>query len=651
MQHCLAHCVNPCSSLNGDVRYECGGCAASVVCGPHAADFHPRAAATTQVAVEADGESQPRDASSSTSSSSSKARSSPRPAYNDRKCEMLARAGACATQAADMCRYCGLWCEGDCVESASNRRVALDALRDALSGAAITSLPPLNGTVPSWCGVLEDEDRVRDRGYFVLRDGVPADELLAMQRFVPSLGPPLQYLCGASNVQPEGCRVREFSRAYPRTHARVQAMLDRWVASGFHREARLGWPLEMVGGEFLTTSKWRFPHNVSCFFSALFDEAAAWSGDACMRRCGGSAPTAAAASSEPPAGRSAADRSADRSAVSLTPCWSRCTLDVLVSQLPAARTREVVERVARAPTCANATPYALLDGPFAHVMGADGLLSVMRAWVTRVTNLTLYQGYHDWHMDGPARDGETLEEVGRYHKVFIMVSKSVAPGHRERTNMRLVPNYGARWRLTEDSVSGVRSMRPRFTRPALHGCEGDFCTEAAPSAADVGPRRGSTHSPANERSAPAERFVRGLAWHRRFPSSWDEEREAEELVGGALERGAAEADARDGGGGGGDDVTLDDDDEAVSEAALLENKLIAWGLAPIWLEAERLGCNISLNPGDILFAREDVWHRTQDTDLDRVALKVDVFRFPEPVDRLNPAESGRRDFTVDGGVD
>ena len=48
------------------------------------------------------------------------------------------------------------------------------------------------------------------------------------------------------------------------------------------------------------------------------------------------------------------------------------------------------------------------------------------------------------HVDGPARDAETLEEIGRYHKLFIMVSKSETPSDRELTNMRLVPNYGMR---------------------------------------------------------------------------------------------------------------------------------------------------------------------------------------------------------------
>ena len=34
-------------------------------------------------------------------------------------------------------------------------------------------------------------------------------------------------------------------------------------------------------------------------------------------------------------------------------------------------------------------------------------------------------------------------------------------------------------------------------------------------------------------------------------------------------------------------------------------------------------------------------------ELDRVALKFDVFRFSEPVDQMKPAYSGRKDFEVE----
>ena len=39
-----------------------------------------------------------------------------------------------------------------------------------------------------------------------------------------------------------------------------------------------------------------------------------------------------------------------------------------------------------------------------------------------------------------------------------------------------------------------------------------------------------------------------------------------------------------------------------------------------------------LAPGDLLFTRDDVWHRTQDLSQDRLALKIDVLRFPREED-------------------
>ena len=64
-----------------------------------------------------------------------------------------------------------------------------------------------------------------------------------------------------------------------------------------------------------------------------------------------------------------------------------------------------------------------------------------------------------------------------------------------------------------------------------------------------------------------------------------------------------------------------------------ERKLKAWGVPSDWAAIDRLGCNVSLDPGDILFWREDVWHRTQDVALDRVALRIDIQRLPFTGDR------------------
>jgi hypothetical protein len=130
-----------------------------------------------------------------------------------------------------------------------------------MSAKQAARLPPLNGSVTSWCGVLEDEERVSDRGYFVMRHAVPKDELRAMQQFVPRLGSPLRHLCGASNIQPDGCRMSEFRDAYPRTHALMDSVFHRWRVSGFHAASGVGWPLEMLGGEFLSTGSWQFAHK------------------------------------------------------------------------------------------------------------------------------------------------------------------------------------------------------------------------------------------------------------------------------------------------------------------------------------------------------------------------------------------------------
>lgn len=90
---------------------------------------------------------------------------------------------------------------------------------------------------------------------------------------------------------------------------------------------------------------------------------------------------------------------------------------------------------------------------FAQVMGENSWAGTVRAWITKLTNTTTHQGWHDWHVDGAARNNGGTE-IGRYHKIFIMVHKSGAfdlgggnsdadkrAWSRERTNLCLVPNY------------------------------------------------------------------------------------------------------------------------------------------------------------------------------------------------------------------
>lgn len=86
-----------------------------------------------------------------------------------------------------------------------------------------------------------------------------------------SLPEPIRSLCGASDVQPLECMHsgETIAQQWPKTHAKLRAKLDGWIASGFNHEAELGWPLDMSGGEFVTINKWGFPKNSSCVFMDL----------------------------------------------------------------------------------------------------------------------------------------------------------------------------------------------------------------------------------------------------------------------------------------------------------------------------------------------------------------------------------------------
>ena len=53
-----------------------------------------------------------------------------------------------------------------------------------------------------------------------------------------------------------------------------------------------------------------------------------------------------------------------------------------------------------------------------------------------------------------------------------------------------------------------------------------------------------------------------------------------------------------------------------------------WYLRDDWDDIEHSACDVPMLPGDVLITRQDVWHRTQDVDQDRMLLKVDMFRPP-----------------------
>ena len=127
------------------------------------------------------------------------------------------------------------------------------------------------------------------------------------------------------------------------------------------------------------------------------------------------------------------------------------------------------------------------------------------------------------HVDGPARDAETLEEIGRYHKLFVMVEKA---GGAQQTNVKVIPAHAL----------------------YAHRCDLD---------------------------ALAGEEARGEpGW---FNDTWP--RDAGPWLG------------------------------LSAEERLRRRTLRAWGVVDTWPGLEALSCAVPMEAGDLLFFREDVWHR------------------------------------------
>ncbi len=524
----------PCSELTGSPEDECGGCPRHMICSPSAADF-PKVAPVPPL---------PRSLSPASSLLEPRLPDGCKDAAGSERCTRLASQNQCVEQSEEMRRHCARAC-GACDDGPSDVATAIDWD----SGGGGNPVGTAASAREDWCGDAEDEGQLAERGYFVLRQAVPAPELAKMQAAVSGIGEPWRRLCAVPYVPPRACRMggTDFEAAYPATSARLSALFERWIQSGFHSAARLGWPLEVVTAEFVSVNRWRWAQNASCLLAAVFDAVAPYS-----RPCVDQCPEGEA---EDP---------------SLSPCWLRCTVDAIMYAAPAERLRTcVINAVAsNAADCPATTGrYALLRGPMEYAMGETEslyvrghglrrfrLLSNLFAWLSELSNTTLYSGYHDWHVDGPA-------EYGREHKAYFLVSKGLGSAHaegdaqnaddgHERANLRLLPTVAHRW--------GLRHAASE-TKSSLLACKGDGGTE--------------------EHRHPFYTLL------------------ADTLHG---ESGA---------------------------------RLRAWGVSPEWPLLDALGCDVTLRPGDMLFWREDVWHRTQDVSLDRVALRLDVLRFPMQGDR------------------
>lgn len=149
----------------------------------------------------------------------------------------------------------------------------------------------------------------------------------------------------------------------------------------------------------------------------------------------------------------------------------------------------------------------------------------------------------------------------------------------------------------------MRQNGPLWQVPLVTGCSAEYCDE-------------------EEDDEAALNLTKGMAWHRvHWPFAVDES---------GLELPWHDA--------------AEEHTFAREPSRTRVRKLLAWGVRSGWPIIERLACDVPLDPGDVLFTRDDVWHRTQDLSQDRLALKIDVLRFAQKTDWNRPAQSGRFDF-------
>lgn len=306
------------------------------------------------------------------------------------------------------------------------------------------------------CQDLESWETMEATGFIVLRNATPAEELERMLADQWTIPIPDRHLCGASYVKPTAChrRMELFSERYPGTFAVLKQTFDRLTAQ--HERNLFGTEYKFSNTEYVKINKWPFTQNVSCVFRSIFDVAAA--------HVPGETPNGCEC---PSADEVRADADAESGALSAHRCWLYCMYEAV----KATPREELLQAMApfelassnsssgggggvgggrsdtsgtSAPSdrqdgsCSRPNPYVFLNGPVHYVLGSDGIWSSIRSHVTKETSVPVTNGYHDWHIDGPAT-GVGKEEVGRYNKVFIMVYKDDA-SDLHRTNVRLAPN-------------------------------------------------------------------------------------------------------------------------------------------------------------------------------------------------------------------
>ena len=217
---CEEWCAEPCTALNGDVSSECSECTSTFACHPDAEGYNklkrPKhfgpSDRTHRVEVSPTGVDQKLSAE---------------PWCFDKadrdQCLLWAVDGGCRKHEKDMSRHCARTCQlcelfvgrskcarGPCLDKYSifDEKLDWDQADEPCSATAQLMRDEHR------CEWLEDEQRVRDRGYFVIRNAVPPEELAAMREYVHALPhAATRMLCGASDVQ-VGCDGPDYHRCH-----------------------------------------------------------------------------------------------------------------------------------------------------------------------------------------------------------------------------------------------------------------------------------------------------------------------------------------------------------------------------------------------------------------------------------------------------
>ena len=279
---CEPWCVEPCAELNGNVAQECGACAEGSGCFPGAPGYAAQPDNRVhRVGISANAEAKVADDDGTGGADDAEHTPSCADRLDRSKCKLYAGRGDCQQHPQHMLRYCASTCglcsmasASPCASQLCHQTLGLFDERFPRSRAE-EECPPVARLLRGEhrCGDLENEERLKDRGYFVIRGAVSAAELEAMTSFVAALPhKATRLLCGASDVQPDECKLGpdELRLQFPRLHARLTELFGKWRSSGFNDAAELGWPLEISGSEFISINRWEFVHNASCVLNAVY---------------------------------------------------------------------------------------------------------------------------------------------------------------------------------------------------------------------------------------------------------------------------------------------------------------------------------------------------------------------------------------------